>query len=84
MRPRNPPKWASHPKASRTVGGVDGRGCWGWAFRYNTSHSRDVKARVLRIMAPPAKPPGKIIAGDDPAAKAKELVKLLREEAKAI
>jgi electron transfer flavoprotein beta subunit len=35
-------------------------------------------------MPPPAKPPGKIISGDDPAAKARELVKLLREEAKAI
>ena len=44
----------------------------------------DVKAKVLRITPPPAKPPGKIISGDDPAAKAKELVKLLREEAKAI
>jgi electron transfer flavoprotein beta subunit len=44
----------------------------------------DVKAKVLRIMPPPAKPLGKIISGDNPAAKARELVKLLREEAKAI
>jgi electron transfer flavoprotein beta subunit len=46
--------------------------------------SMDVKAKVLRIMPPPAKPLGKIISGDNPAAKARELVKLLREEAKAI
>jgi electron transfer flavoprotein beta subunit len=46
--------------------------------------SMDVKAEVLRIMPPPARLPGKIISGDDPAAKARELAKLLREEAKAI
>jgi electron transfer flavoprotein beta subunit len=33
---------------------------------------------------PPDRAPGKIIAGDDPAAKAAELVRLLREEAKVI
>ena len=42
------------------------------------------KAKVAKFVPPPARPPGKIIAGDDPAAKAAQLVKLLREEAKAI
>jgi electron transfer flavoprotein beta subunit len=44
----------------------------------------DVKARVVKTLPPPARPPGKIICGDDPAAKAKELARLLREEAKVI
>jgi electron transfer flavoprotein beta subunit len=44
----------------------------------------DVKARVAKVVPPPARPPGKIICGEDPAAKAKELAKLLREEAKVI
>jgi electron transfer flavoprotein beta subunit len=43
-----------------------------------------VKARVEKMVPPPARPPGKIIGGEDPAAKAKELAKLLREEAKVI
>jgi electron transfer flavoprotein beta subunit len=42
------------------------------------------KAKILRLVPPPARPPGKIIAGDDPAAKAVELARLLREEAKVI
>jgi len=33
---------------------------------------------------PPERAPGKIIEGDDPAVKAAEVVKLLREEAKII
>jgi electron transfer flavoprotein beta subunit len=44
----------------------------------------DVKARVVKTLPPPARSPGKIICGDDPAAKAKELARLLREEAKVI
>jgi electron transfer flavoprotein beta subunit len=46
--------------------------------------SMDVKAEVLGTMPPSARPPGKIISGDDIATKAKELAKLLREEAKVI
>ncbi len=42
------------------------------------------KAKVAKFIPPPARPPGKIIAGDDPAAKAAQLAKLLREEAKVI
>jgi electron transfer flavoprotein beta subunit len=36
------------------------------------------------MMPPPERAPGKKIAGDEPAQKAAELVKLLREEAKVI
>jgi len=46
--------------------------------------SIDVKAEVLKIMPPPVRSAGKIISGDDPAVKARELAKLLREEAKVI
>ncbi|MCX5851691.1 MAG: electron transfer flavoprotein subunit beta/FixA family protein [Deltaproteobacteria bacterium] len=42
------------------------------------------KAKVAKMTPPPDRAPGKIIAGDDPAAKAAELVRLLREEAKVI
>ena len=42
------------------------------------------KARVVRFVPPPARAAGKIICGDDPAAKAAELARLLREEAKVI
>lgn len=44
----------------------------------------DRKLKVLKFVPPPARPPGKIISGDDPAAKAAALAKLLREEAKVI
>jgi electron transfer flavoprotein beta subunit len=44
----------------------------------------DVKAKVARFIPPPARAPGKIVGGDDPAAKAAGLAKLLREEAKVI
>ncbi|MDO8784643.1 MAG: electron transfer flavoprotein subunit beta/FixA family protein [Syntrophales bacterium] len=44
----------------------------------------DIKAKVARFIPPPARAAGKIIGGDDPAAKAAELAKLLREEAKVI
>lgn len=43
-----------------------------------------VKARVARLTPPPARAPGKIIGGDDPAVKAAEMARLLREEAKVI
>ncbi len=41
------------------------------------------KLEVVHIDPPPARPPGKIIPGD-PAAAAKELVRLLHEEAKVV
>lgn len=44
----------------------------------------NVKARVAKVVPPPARSPGKIVCGDDPAAKAKELARLLREESKVI
>jgi electron transfer flavoprotein beta subunit len=46
--------------------------------------STDLKAKVAKFVPPPARPPGKIVCGDDPAAKAAELGRLLREEAKVI
>ena len=44
----------------------------------------EAKAKVAKTIPPPARPPGKIICGDDPAQKAVEVARLLREEAKAI
>ena len=44
----------------------------------------DRKLNVLRLVPPPARALGKIISGDDQAAKAAALAKLLREEAKVI
>jgi electron transfer flavoprotein beta subunit len=44
----------------------------------------EMKLKVLRLVPPPARAAGKIISGDDPAAKAAALAKLLREEAKVI
>jgi electron transfer flavoprotein beta subunit len=44
----------------------------------------EAKAKVAKTVPPPARPPGKIVSGDDPAQKAAELGRLLREEAKAI
>jgi len=44
----------------------------------------DAKAIVAKTVPPPARPPGKIICGDEPAQKAAELGRLLREEAKVI
>jgi electron transfer flavoprotein beta subunit len=46
--------------------------------------SVDVKAKIARTLPPPARPPGKIICGEEPAEKARELARLLREEAKVI
>jgi len=44
----------------------------------------ETKARIIRLTPPPARAAGKIISGDDPAAKAGEMARLLREEAKVI
>ncbi len=44
----------------------------------------DAKAKVAKTVLPLARPPGKIVCGDEPAQKAAELGRLLREEAKAI
>ena len=41
-------------------------------------------AKVAKFIPPPARAAGKIICGDDPAMKAAELARLLREEAKVI
>jgi electron transfer flavoprotein beta subunit len=46
--------------------------------------SVESKAKVAKFIPPPARAAGKIICGDDPAAKAAELARLLREEAKVI
>ncbi len=46
--------------------------------------STEAKVKILKFVPPPARPPGKIIAGDDAAAKAAQLAKLLKEEAKLI
>lgn len=42
------------------------------------------KAKIVKMMPPPQRAPGKKIEGEDPAQKAAELVRLLREEAKVI
>lgn len=42
------------------------------------------RIEVLSIEPPPPRPPGRIIDGETPEAKARELVRLLREEAKVI
>ncbi len=42
------------------------------------------KAKILRYTPPPERSAGKMIEGDSAAAKARELVRLLREEAKVI
>lgn len=44
----------------------------------------DVKAKVAKVIPPPARAAGKIICGDDAVQKAAELARCLREEAKAI
>jgi electron transfer flavoprotein beta subunit len=42
------------------------------------------KCRVMTLSLPPERSPGKIVEGESPEAKAAELVRLLREEAKVI
>lgn len=44
----------------------------------------DAKVEIVKWEAPPERPPGRIIDGDDAAVKAAALVKALREEAKVI
>jgi electron transfer flavoprotein beta subunit len=44
----------------------------------------DNKAKVVKTVPPPARPPGKIIEGEEAAQKAASVCKLLREEAKVI
>jgi len=46
--------------------------------------SVEPKAKIDKMTPPPDRPPGKIIDGEDPAAKAAEVIRLLREEAKVI
>jgi electron transfer flavoprotein beta subunit len=75
----NEPRYASLPgimKAKRKP--VDVKGAAGLGI------SIDVKAKVAKTVPPPARPPGKIICGEEPAEKARELARLLREEAKVI
>jgi electron transfer flavoprotein beta subunit len=42
------------------------------------------KAKIVKMMPPPERAPGKIVGGEEAAEKAAQLVKLLREEAKVI
>ena len=75
----NEPRYASLPgimKAKKKP--VDVKGAAGLGI------SIDVKAKVAKTVPPPARPPGKIICGEEPAEKARELARLLREEAKVI
>jgi electron transfer flavoprotein beta subunit len=44
----------------------------------------EAKAKVAKTIPPPARAAGKIICGEDPAQKAVEVARLLREEAKVI
>ncbi|HET6461599.1 MAG TPA: electron transfer flavoprotein subunit beta/FixA family protein [Syntrophales bacterium] len=75
----NEPRYASLPgimKAKKKP--VDVKGASGLGV------SIDVKSKIARTLPPPARPPGKIICGEEPAEKARELARLLREEAKVI
>jgi electron transfer flavoprotein beta subunit len=75
----NEPRYASLPgimKAKKKP--VDVKGAAGLGI------SIDVKAKVAKTVPPPARPPGKIICGEEPAEKARELARLLRDEAKVI
>jgi electron transfer flavoprotein beta subunit len=42
------------------------------------------KVEVVSLELPPPRPPGRVLEGDSPESKAKDLVKALREEAKVI
>jgi len=42
------------------------------------------KVELEKLEYPPARPPGRMVSGDTAADKAKELVRLLRQEAKVI
>jgi electron transfer flavoprotein beta subunit len=75
----NEPRYASLPgimKAKKKPVDVKNAGDLGLSV--------EPKATIVKMSPPPARPPGKIIEGDDPAAKAAEVIRLLREEAKVI
>lgn len=75
----NEPRYASLPgimKAKKKPVDVKNAAALGIAV--------EAKANVAKTIPPPARAPGKIICGDDPAQKAVELARLLREEAKVI
>ncbi len=75
----NEPRYASLPgimKAKKKPVDVKDAAALGVSPSLNT--------RVVKFTPPPARTAGKIVCGDDPAAKAKELARLLREEAKVI
>jgi len=75
----NEPRYASLPgimKAKKKPVDVKNAAALGIAV--------EVKAKVVKTIPPPARAAGKIICGDDPAQKAVELARLLREEAKVI
>lgn len=75
----NEPRYASLPgimKAKKKPVDVKNAAALGIAV--------EAKAKVAKTVPPPARPPGKIICGDDPAQKAVEVARLLREEAKVI
>ena len=75
----NEPRYASLPgimKAKRKPVDVKDLAALGVTVTAN--------AKVAKFIPPPARAAGKIICGDDPAMKARELARLLREEAKVI
>jgi electron transfer flavoprotein beta subunit len=75
----NEPRYASLPgimKAKRKPVDVKDAAALGVTVAAN--------AKVARFIPPPARAAGKIICGGDPAMKAAELARLLREEAKVI
>ncbi|OPY86834.1 MAG: Electron transfer flavoprotein subunit beta [Smithella sp. PtaU1.Bin162] len=75
----NEPRYASLPgimKAKKKPVDVKNAAALGIAV--------EAKAKVVKTIPPPARAAGKIICGDDPAQKAVEVARLLREEAKVI
>ncbi len=75
----NEPRYASLPgimKAKKKPVEVKDAGALGISF--------EPKAKVIKMTPPPQRAAGKIVDGADAAAKAAELAKLLREEAKVI
>jgi len=75
----NEPRYASLPgimKAKKKPVDVKNAAALGIAV--------EAKAKGVKTIPPPARAAGKIICGDDPAQKAVEVARLLREEAKVI
>ncbi len=75
----NEPRYASLPgimKAKKKPVDVKNAAALGIAV--------EAKAKVVKTITPPDRAAGKIIFGDDPAQKAVEVARLLREEAKVI